>query len=122
MRQRKVLCLAVLIGLTADAQTINLGGVVSNTTGQPIANAIVTLVGQGMKDTTGTDGKYLFAKNGAATLPAIVPQTEEISMNNGVLRFTLSNSSPVKIEVFNVKRRSFEKRTSAEHHRGSIPF
>lgn len=109
MHQRIAFCLAVLVGLTANAQTVNLGGIVSNTTSQPIANAIITLARQGMKDTTGTDGKYSFAKTVAVRLPAIVPETEEVSMNNGVLQFTLSNSSPVKIEIFDVKGNLLKK-------------
>jgi poly(3-hydroxybutyrate) depolymerase len=103
LNQRIVFCLAGLIGLTANAQTINLQGIVSNATGQPIANAIVTLVRQGMKDTTGADGKFTLSQTVAIHLPAIVPQTEDISINNGIVQFTLTNSSPVKIEIFNVQ-------------------
>jgi len=103
MHHRIAFCLVVLIGLTANAQTINLGGVVSNAAGNPISNAIVNLVRQKMKDTTGTDGKYTFAGAVATKLPAIVPQTEDISMNNGVLQFTLSKASPVKVELYDVK-------------------
>jgi len=103
MRRYVVFCLAMLIGLTAKAQTVDLGGIVSNKGGQPIANAIVSLLRQGLKDTTGTDGKYAFAKTVVVKLPAIVPQTEDISMNNGVLQFTLSKASPVKVELYDVK-------------------
>ena len=95
--------LAVLIGLTVNAQTINLSGIVSNSSGQPINKAVVALVRLGIKDTTSADGKYSFSGAVGIKLPAIVPQTREISINNGVLQFTLNNSSPVKIEVFNPK-------------------
>jgi glucuronoarabinoxylan endo-1,4-beta-xylanase len=110
MSLRKAFCIAVAIGLTANAQTvINLGGVVSNKTGQPVANAIVTLARQAMKDTTGTDGKYLFAKNTAVKLQALALHTEEMSITNGVLQFTLSNSSPVKVEIFDVQGNLLKK-------------
>jgi poly(3-hydroxybutyrate) depolymerase len=123
MNQRSALCLAILIGLTANAQTVvNLGGVVSNKTGQPVANAIVTLARQTMKDTTGTDGKYLFAKNTAVQLPAIVPKTEEISIANGVLQFTLSNSSPVKVEIFDVKGNLLKKEVVKSATAGAYRF
>jgi poly(3-hydroxybutyrate) depolymerase len=118
MYKRATFYLAVLIGLTANAQTINLAGVVSNTTGQPIANAIVTLVGQGMKDTTGTDGKYSLAKTVAVQLPLLMPQSEEISMNNGVLQFSLSNSSPVKVEIFDVKGNLLKKESFPNASKG----
>jgi poly(3-hydroxybutyrate) depolymerase len=111
------------IGLTANAATVvNLGGVVSNKTGQPVANAIVTLVRQAMKDTTGIDGKYLFAKNTAVQLPAIVPQTEDISMSNGILQFTLSNSSPVTIEIFDVKGNLLKKEVLKSAAAGAYRF
>jgi poly(3-hydroxybutyrate) depolymerase len=123
MYQRLVVCLAVLVGLTANASTVvNLGGVVSNKTGTPVANAIVTLARQAMKDTTGTDGKYLFSKSVATQLPAIVPQIEDISMSNGVLQFTLSNSSPVKIEIFDVKGNLLKKEVLKSAAAGGYRF
>lgn len=96
-------CLTFLMGSTISAQTINLSGTVSTRTGQPVADAVITLVGQAMKDTTGNDGKYSFTKNTTATLPAIVPQLEEISIKSGVLQITPGSSSPVKIEIFDIK-------------------
>jgi hypothetical protein len=110
MCKSAIICLTVLIGLSANAQpAVNLGGVVSNTGGQPINKAVVTLVLQKMKDTTGTDGKYSFVKTVAVKLPEIVPQTEDISMNNGVLQFTLNNSSPVTVELYDVKGNLLKK-------------
>ena len=107
---RIAFCLAVLMGFTANAQTVvNLGGVVSNKTGQPVANAIVTLARQAMKDTTGADGKYLFAKNTAVQLQALALHTEEMSITNGVLQFTLGNSLPVKVEIFDVQGNLLKK-------------
>jgi len=114
--------LAVLIGFTVTAQTINLGGIVSTKTGQPVANAIITLVRQAMKDTTGTDGNYSFSKTVAVQLPAIVPKTEDISMSNGMLRFTLSASSPVKIELFDVKGNLLKKELLTSANAGAYRF
>jgi poly(3-hydroxybutyrate) depolymerase len=122
MSLRKAFCLAVLIGFAANAQTINLGGVVSNKTGQPVANAIVTLARQAMKDTTAADGKYSFEKTVAVQLPAIVPQTEEISINNGVLQFALSNSSPVKVDIFDVKGNLLKKEVVKSAAAGAYRF
>jgi hypothetical protein len=109
MYKSTIICLAVLIGLSANAQTINLQGVVSNAGGQPINNAVVMLVLQKMKDTTGTDGKYSLTANVSATLPEIVPQTEDISINDGVVQFTLNNSSPVIVELYDVKGNLLKK-------------
>jgi hypothetical protein len=122
MFQRIAFCLAVLMGLTANAQTINLGGVVSNTTGKPIANAIVTLARQAMKDTTGTDGKFSFAKTVAVKLQALVLNTEEISITNGVVQFTLRNSSPVKVEIFDIQGNLLKKEVVKSATAGAYRF
>jgi hypothetical protein len=104
MFKRMVFCLAVLIGLSVNAQTINLRGVVSARWGTPIGNAVITLVGQGLRDTSAvTTGAYSITRNTAVQLPSWVPQTEKISLNRGILEFSLKNSSPVKVEVFDVK-------------------
>jgi len=103
-------------------QTINLGGTVSNKTGKPVANAVVTLVHQGMKDTTGTDGNYLFAKTTSATLPAIVPEAEAISINNGILQFNQSSSSPVTIELFDVQGNLLKKEMLTKANTGMYRF
>jgi len=44
MYRRMVFGLFILIGITVNAQTIDIKGVVSNSAGQPVGNAIVTLV------------------------------------------------------------------------------
>jgi poly(3-hydroxybutyrate) depolymerase len=75
-----------------------------------------------MKDTTGTDGKYSFARTVAIRLPAIVPQTGEISMNNGALQFTLSNSSPMKVEIFDAKGNLLKKEVMKNALAGTYCF
>jgi hypothetical protein len=89
---------------SANTQTINLQGVVSNSDGKPISSAIVSLVRQNMKDTTGADGKYSFiGGTSVKNLPAIVPQSNDISLKNNVVQFALSTQSPIKIEIFDIK-------------------
>lgn len=99
---KKMFSVILLVVLTVSAQTINLRGVVSNSANKPISNAIVSLVRQKLKDTTGTDGKYAFTGS-VATLPAILPQTNDISLNNDVLQFSIANPSPMKVELFDLK-------------------
>jgi poly(3-hydroxybutyrate) depolymerase len=99
---KKMVYVILLTSLTVGAQTINLRGVVSNSGGKPISNAVVSLVRQKLKDTTGTDGKYVFSGN-VATLPAILPPTNDISLNNDVLQFSIATPSPMKVELFDLK-------------------
>ncbi|HEX2955396.1 MAG TPA: hypothetical protein VHO70_01115 [Chitinispirillaceae bacterium] len=115
-------CFALLMSLTVTAQTINLRGVVSNSANQPVSGAVVSVVGQKWKDTTGTDGKYFFDGGVAVSLPAITPKTDRISMENGILRFALSKSSPVKIEIFDVKGNLLKKEITSNTTAGEYHF
>jgi hypothetical protein len=56
-----------------------------------------------MKDTTGTDGEYSFVRTFAVQLPALVTQAENMALINCKLERTLSNPSPVKVEMSDVK-------------------
>ncbi len=55
MRRYMIVCLIIAAGLSVHAQTINLRGKVTNRGGKPIANAVVELVKQKLKDTTASD-------------------------------------------------------------------
>ncbi len=100
---RKTFCLIAVTVFTANTQTINLRGVISNSSGKPISNAAVSLVRQKIKDTTDADGKYSFTSTAIHHLPAIIPQTNDISLKNNLLQFTLSTQSSLKVEVFDLK-------------------
>jgi poly(3-hydroxybutyrate) depolymerase len=113
----------MLIGLTVNAQTsISLSGKVTNKSGTAISNAIVTLVGQGLKDTTGSDGAYTITKSNVSVLQPLVPQTEEIWLSNGFLEFSLTNPSPIKIAIFDVKGNLLKKEVSKNASTGFYRF
>jgi hypothetical protein len=104
MNQRIAICLFIAIGLTVSAQTtVNLRGTVSNKAGQPIANAVVTLAKQGIKDTTGADGAYSIINGTGVQMPLLMPQSRFISLSNGFVIFSLPDPSPVKVEIFDTK-------------------
>jgi hypothetical protein len=89
-----------LIGLailSVNAQTYNLQGVVTNSSGAPISGAIVSLAKLGISDTTGADGKFAFIGTSTKKVPAFLPQTNHISLKNNVLQFDLSASTSMKI-------------------------
>ena len=50
----------LVAAFSASAEAINLHGVVSNTNGKPIPDAIVSLVIQDLKDTTNANGEFSF--------------------------------------------------------------
>jgi len=112
MFQRTVICILICTALSFSAQeVINVRGKVTNKNGDPIAYATVTLVRQNMTATTGDDGSYAITKNVVTTLPALLPQTEKITMNKGVLELALSKPSPVTVELLDVKGNLLKKIT-----------
>jgi poly(3-hydroxybutyrate) depolymerase len=103
------------IAFTVSAQTINLNGKVSNSSGKPITGAIVSLVNQGIKDTTGSDGSYILSN----TTPVIsskvlVPQLRDISLKNGVLEFSLPESMPIKVEIYTAEGKLLKRELQTE--------
>ena len=102
MRSRQMTTLLLLIGITINAQTINLHGKVSNSAGKPISDAVVRLVGQNLTDTTGSDGTYAIATTGTGQSLSSRPQRRLISFDNGILTFSVPTASPVKIELLDV--------------------
>jgi poly(3-hydroxybutyrate) depolymerase len=75
---------------------------VSDESGKAISGAIVTLVVQGLKDTTGTDGTYEISTLTALKMPLLQPEKESILPLNGGLAFALPKPSAVMIRIFNV--------------------
>src|SRR5512136_751530 len=108
MYQRILSGLIIVIGLTVSAQTINLRGTVSTRSGTPVANAVVTLTGQGLKDTTGVDGAYTI-KSSVTAAPWLKPRGRSISLNGGYLEISLPGPSPLTVEIYNVTGRLLEK-------------
>ena len=64
--------------------------------------AVVTLVQQEMKDTTKEDGKYSFVKDTVAVISPIIPQSERVTFNRGVLEFRATGTSTANIEFFDL--------------------
>jgi poly(3-hydroxybutyrate) depolymerase len=122
MYQRIMFYLIILTVLTVNAQTVNLSGKVTNQAGKPIPSAIVTLVHQGLKDTTGSDGTYSLVKNDVAVLPFLVPQTQNIYLDKGILEFSLPEPSPVKVEIFDIKGKLLKKESLQNASSGIYRF
>jgi len=125
MHNQMKYCLFMLIALTASAQTtVDLSGKVTNSAGNSIANAIVTLVGQGLKDTTGTDGTYKLSQATSVELPLLKPNNQSITLYKNFIDFSLTNSSPVQIEVFDIKgvllKKELKQNTTTGFYRFNI--
>lgn len=112
--------MTLFAGLTARAQSINLHGTVTNSGGQGIAGAIVTLVGQNLKDTTDSKGAYAITSNTIAVSPQSVLHDGNIALNRGVLELHLASPAPVKIEVFDISANLLKEKTFLEAPAGEF--
>jgi len=82
------------------AQTVNVRGKISNGTGQAVDKAVVELVQQGIKDTTGPDGMYSLARPNTAIRS--LPKARGLSLEKGKLQLVLTHSASVIVEVFDL--------------------
>lgn len=105
MIRHSVLFGLLLFMLMVYAQTAvaDITGKVSNTAGSPIGGAVVTLVGSGATATTGADGLYVLATTDVKLSTPLQPRNSGITLQGGLLTFSLSDPSAIKYEVFDVK-------------------
>lgn len=110
-----LLSLIPLSGLLA--QDVRLTGTVSSG-GQRISGAILTVVGMGLKDTTGTDGAYSILRTTSA---AEVRPSGSFLFDGRILDVSLEQPSPLTVEVFDANgtlvRREHQPMADAGAHR-----
>src|SRR5688572_25708013 len=91
----------VFFASSAAAQAINLGGKVTNASGQAVSGAIVELVNRGIKDTTGADGIYAMHQAANALGPGAAP--ESMTLTGGMLHLRLSDAASIEVKVYDVR-------------------
>jgi hypothetical protein len=105
-----------LLQLAAFAQPITLKGHVYKGSGSPLPNAIVTILGNGLKDTTDAQGAYAFNSDFSAVKPGNSPHAPDISLRNSELRLLVENPATLAVEAFDVHGSllgSLEKRNAS---------
>jgi poly(3-hydroxybutyrate) depolymerase len=130
MHMQKVLGLALLAGLSAQAQQVNVRGKISDGTGKAVANAIVEIAKLKLKDTTGADGAFAITGTGTALRGTARPFSGAVSFSRGVLDFSLVQPALVKVEIFDTKgnmaHREVHRNSSAGSYRldlrGNLPL
>jgi hypothetical protein len=121
MYQTMVMYLILLTGFSLPAQTVNIAGKVTNQSGKGISGAVVTLASKNLSATTDASGAYSL-KGAVAVNPAtILPGTEALSLNNGIVTVNLVQPAPVLIELFDIQgnllERVLDKPASAGNYR-----
>jgi lysophospholipase L1-like esterase len=104
LAMKRILAFGFIVGFGSalHAQTVNVRGKVSDGAGRPVANAVVELMQQGVKDTTGSDGGYSIIKPSVPLRPGSASLSEGMRLDRGILEFTVEKPSFVTIEVFDV--------------------
>lgn len=90
------------VAMSVDAQVVDLKGVVSNSSGAPVANAVVSLAGLGLKETTASDGSYAIVKqpSGVASRSAIPSGARFVGRS---LVVSLASPATVSLDIFDVQ-------------------
>jgi enterochelin esterase-like enzyme len=94
--------LIAVFGTTVHGQSVNIRGKISSSAGQPVAHAVVELMGPGVKDTTGSDGMYSLTKPSVRIQPNSAMLRENMRLDKGVLEFTVDKTSLLKVEIFDL--------------------
>jgi hypothetical protein len=115
-------CFLSAVMVSINAQTVNLRGTVQNQAGKPVANAIVELIKQKLKDTTGADGAYSIVQGTGVQLPLLLPDSRFISQSNGFVVFSLPEPSPVKVEIFDTKGNLLQREVQQKAATGFYRF
>lgn len=118
-----MLSLAALLGSDIHAQAVNLRGKVANRQGKALANATVTLIPQGLSDTTGADGSYAITGPTSITSGAL-PGGQAVTFESGILQINLDNPAPLRVEIFDSRgarlRKERQERAPAGIYRWDI--
>ncbi|MFA6835300.1 MAG: hypothetical protein WCR04_02705 [Fibrobacteraceae bacterium] len=121
MRNSLILCFGLMF-TCSFSQTIALHGKVIDKNGSPVTNAVVSLTGQNMLDTTGSDGKFSFESSTTDIKNGINVNLNQLLWEKGMLSLTLSKASNVHIDAYDVHGRSFFSRKIPNLAAGSHNF
>ncbi|HQF53606.1 MAG TPA: hypothetical protein PK208_00660 [Fibrobacteria bacterium] len=90
-----------VLGAVAMAATVDLRGKVSDAaSGKAISGAVVVLGGQGLKDTTGSDGMYALVSEPSAV--GMRDARSSVAMDGGALVLSMEQAAAVRIDVLDV--------------------
>ncbi|MDO5577241.1 MAG: hypothetical protein Q4F84_09185 [Fibrobacter sp.] len=121
---KNTLCIIAATIFSASAQAVNLQGVVSGSEGTPISGAFVSLVNQNMKDTTNDKGEFSFIVTSVKKTAGNAVKTNNISLKNNTLQFSLNTQSTIKVAFFDLKgnllRQETQKNAGAGTHQIDI--
>ncbi|MBN1306725.1 MAG: carboxypeptidase regulatory-like domain-containing protein, partial [Chitinispirillaceae bacterium] len=103
MCRRAAVYFVLLMGITASAQSISLSGTVKNKSGRPIAGATVKLAVKNLSTTTNATGNYSIIQTSLGTPVPLLPGSEHISMEKGIVSIGMTAPALVRIELLDMR-------------------
>jgi hypothetical protein len=122
MYRTAVMSLVVLFGFSLYAQTVNITGKVTNLSGKGIAGAAVTLASKKLSATTDASGAYALKGDVAVNPAAILSSFGGVSLNKGIVTVTLTQPTPVQIEIFDIQGNLLERMVDKPASAGTYQF
>lgn len=105
MRRMSMGVTIALVALCAytGAQEVSLNGTVYDASGNPIAGAMVRMLGTGLYDVTDAAGRYEIQAVIPVILTPSVPSVSRFEVANGRLTFSLTAPTHVTVELFDMR-------------------
>ena len=107
----KLLGAACLLAFCGSASAYTITGTVSDDQGKALKGVAVSLLKEGKNATTDRQGKFTIHEDEITTPPADSPgvaihpafrnSVGYISINNGILSYSQSSTSPVQVKIYN---------------------
>jgi len=106
-----------------SGETVVLSGVVSNSDGEPVAGASVSLVIKNLTTVTDSKGAYSLSADVAVEKnQTFIPETEAVTIVNNVLIVNLSRPRDINIEMYDMKGNLLECITESPRSAGIYRF
>ncbi len=103
MKRWTLLCSIILLVGVSSVFAINVTGKVTNSGGRAIRGATVTLLSNNIKDTTDAQGAFTLFDGVGVTSGLTVPSVRMLTMDRGIIRFSISGRTPVKVELYDMQ-------------------
>ena len=101
-KQTKILPILLAGALSASAWAYNLSGTVKDETGIPVQGATVSLIKHQKSTLTDIQGFFTFVDDGGIIGLTATKSVGFISIKDGILQFSQSNTSPAQVRIFDM--------------------
>ena len=101
IKSPKIFTTACLLAFCGAASAYTITGTVSDNDGKAIKGASVNLIKEDKSATTDDKGKFTIHEEEVGIMPSFRNAVGFISINNGILSYSQSSTSPVQVKIYN---------------------